>query len=84
MLAAPCIFLNRNEIIDVALTVMNSVGLFVVICLLGYGLVQVPQSLWCKNNYALSVKKTEFRAGILDDEMFETKEKLASLQKVLI
>lgn len=38
--------INRVELMAIAMAAANAYGLFLVICLLGYGLTEIPRKLW--------------------------------------
>jgi hypothetical protein len=49
----------------------NVWGLFVLMCLLGYGLVEVPRGLWHKGNPARKMRYYQYRAMLSHEELLD-------------
>ena len=47
------------------------VGLLLLVALLGYGLVNIPRSIWYWGNYSERLRKIYFQAGDFDNEMYD-------------
>jgi hypothetical protein len=56
-------------------------GLFLVIVLLGYGLVEVPRKMWYSGSHALSLKYLQFKAAKLDEAINDAKYTLSECMK---
>ena len=54
----------------------NLWGLFLIIVMLGYGLVAVPRSLWRAGHLEIRLKHAYFQASQLDESVDELKHKL--------
>jgi hypothetical protein len=59
----------------------NAWGLFLVILLMGYGLVTVPRVLWRRGDLEGTLKYFEFKASILHTSLSDTKHELVELAK---
>lgn len=63
-----------SENAPVVLVVLSNLwGLFLVIVLLGYGLVEVPRKLWYAGSHVLSLKYIQFKAAKLNETMNDAK-----------
>lgn len=60
----------------IGITASNTWGLFLLVLLLGYGLVDVPRSLWNKANSDLNLKQIYFKLAKLHGEKCDAEEKL--------
>lgn len=63
----------------IGVTASNTWGLFLLIILLGYGLVDVPRSLWNKSNTDLNLKQIYFKLAKLHGEKCDAEESLEDL-----
>ena len=63
-------------------TSANTWGLFILVLLLGYGLIDVPRSLWYFGRLDYKLQKAYFQVAKLRNESEETKEALEDVFKV--
>lgn len=61
----------------------NCWGLFLIIVLLGYGLVVIPRSFWQSGDLELTLKFMQFRATVIDEGLIETKYQLDEIVKLV-
>ena len=54
----------------------NTWGLFLLIILLGYGLVELPRSLWHASSHAMQLRHSQFRAAALQSKRDDARENL--------
>ncbi len=64
------------------ITASNTWGLFLLILLLGYGLVEVPRKLWDKADFQLTIMRTYFQLSKLSTEKQEAHENLEDILEV--
>ena len=64
-------------------TAVNTWGLLVLTVLLGYGLVEVPRSLWNASRRAWSLNYCYFKAAKLYSDMCEAADTLAEMKEVM-
>lgn len=68
----------------ICITASNTWGLFLLVLLLGYGLVEVPRSMWNRCNHTLALARTYFKISKLSAEKNEVVEQLEDvLEKVV-
>jgi len=60
----------------ICITASNTWGLFLLVMLLGYGLVEVPRCIWNGCNHSLALAKTYFKISKLSSEKSESEEEL--------
>ncbi|XP_055886080.1 G-protein coupled receptor-associated protein LMBRD2-like [Biomphalaria glabrata] len=60
----------------IGVTASNTWGLFVLVLMLGYGLVDVPRSLWNKSKKGYTLSNTYFKIAKLSTEKTEAEEAL--------
>jgi hypothetical protein len=60
----------------IGITASNTWGLFLLVLLLGYGLVAVPRSLWYRSDTMLRLKQIYFKLAKLHTEKCESEERL--------
>uniref|UniRef100_A0A3B4AMX0 Uncharacterized protein n=1 Tax=Periophthalmus magnuspinnatus TaxID=409849 RepID=A0A3B4AMX0_9GOBI len=75
------IHLNR-ELQTVCITAANTWGLFLLVLLLGYGLVEIPRSYWLSSNPAYLLNKTYFKVAKMATEKAAAEEDLADVMDV--
>lgn len=63
----------------IGITASNTWGLFLLVLLLGYGLVAVPRSIWNKSNTELHLKQLYFKIAKLYGEKCEAEENLEDI-----
>ena len=64
------------------MTASNTWGLFVLVLMLGYGLVDVPRSLWYNAKRGHQLSKTHFKIAKLSTEKTEAEENLEDILEV--
>ncbi|KNC49781.1 LMBR1 domain-containing protein 2-B [Thecamonas trahens ATCC 50062] len=57
--------LYGSDLVGFAIAASNAWGLFLLVALLGYGLVEVPRALWHAPDYERGIRLAEFRADNL-------------------
>ena len=62
----------------------NAYGLFMIIAMLGHGLVNVPRGLWNSSNLNLSLKKLQFELADCDNKLHEAQIQLSKTLKVFL
>ncbi|XP_050499692.1 LMBR1 domain-containing protein 2 homolog [Diabrotica virgifera virgifera] len=85
-LALKGIHLDWNKLKAIASSASNTWGLFLLVLLFGYALVEVPRRLWNKSNHSLTLTESYFKAAKLSSDRCEAEETvddvLESLQAV--
>ena len=71
--------LDGQKLKVIGITASNTWGLFLLVLLLGYGLVEVPRSLWVKSRTALYLKELYFRIAKLHGEKCDAEENLEDI-----
>ncbi|XP_041855890.1 G-protein coupled receptor-associated protein LMBRD2B-like [Melanotaenia boesemani] len=61
----------------ICITAANTWGLFLLVLLLGYGLVEIPRSYWLSSSHDYLLAKTYFKVAKLASEKAAAKENLA-------
>ena len=75
--------LGRSDFIPtLVFTAVNTWGLLVLTVLLGYGLVEVPRSLWNASRRGWSLNYCYFKAAKLYSDMCEAADTLAEMKEV--
>lgn len=76
------VFFLRNQLQTIGIAAANTWGLFLLVLLLGYGLVEIPRSHWngAKRGYLLM--KTYFKAAKLMTEKADAEENLEDIMEV--
>uniref|UniRef100_F6Y2U7 Uncharacterized protein n=1 Tax=Ciona intestinalis TaxID=7719 RepID=F6Y2U7_CIOIN len=74
--AAPDLSLDLKQLKVILITASNTWGLFLLVLLLGYGLVEVPRGLWHAADNAISMAQTYFKLSKLSTEKQEALEDL--------
>lgn len=77
-----CFLFLRNQLQTIGIAAANTWGLFLLVLLLGYGLVEIPRSYWngAKRGYLLM--KTYFKAAKLMTEKADAEENLEDVMEV--
>ncbi|XP_056637359.1 LMBR1 domain-containing protein 2 homolog [Diorhabda sublineata] len=82
----PGIDLDWSKLKAIASSASNTWGLFLLVLLLGYALVEVPRKLWNKSNHSLILTESYFKVAKLSSDRCEAEETvddvLESLQAV--
>ncbi|XP_033828895.1 G-protein coupled receptor-associated protein LMBRD2B-like [Periophthalmus magnuspinnatus] len=68
-----------RELQTVCITAANTWGLFLLVLLLGYGLVEIPRSYWLSSNPAYLLNKTYFKVAKMATEKAAAEEDLADV-----
>lgn len=66
----------------IGVTASNTWGLFLLVLLLGYGLVEVPRSIWNNSKRGYTLSKTQFKIAKLSTEKSEAEEELEDVLEV--
>ena len=74
--------LRRVELKVILITAANTWGLFLLVLLLGYGLVEVPRGVWYAADIDRSMALTYFRLAKLSTEKQEAVEDLDDVLEV--
>lgn len=77
-------FPNRAQLKVLAVTASNTWGLFLLVLLLGYGLVEVPRSLWNASKRGHTLAYTYFKIAKLSVEKSEAEEALEDVMDVRV
>ena len=80
---SPLPHLHSDFIPTLVFTAVNTWGLLVLTILLGYGLVEVPRSLWNASRRGWSLNYCYFKAAKLYSDMCEAADTLAEMKEVM-
>ncbi|XP_071339208.1 G-protein coupled receptor-associated protein LMBRD2B-like isoform X1 [Trachinotus anak] len=69
------------ELQTIGITAANTWGLFLLVLLLGYGLVEIPRSYWLSSSHSYLLAKTYFKAAKMATERAEAEENLADVME---
>lgn len=72
----------RYELQTIGITAANTWGLFLLVLLLGYGLVEIPRSYWSASRHGHLLVKTYFKAAKLMTEKADAEENLEDVMEV--
>lgn len=72
----------RYELQTIGITAANTWGLFLLVLLLGYGLVEIPRSYWNASRPGHLLIKTYFKASKLMTEKADAEENLEDVMEV--
>ncbi|KAM9858255.1 G-protein coupled receptor-associated protein LMBRD2a [Aulostomus maculatus] len=72
---------NGNAPQTIGITAANTWGLFLLVLLLGYGLVEIPRSFWLSSSQSYLLAKTYFKAAKIATEKAEAEENLADVME---
>lgn len=75
----PNLYLDGSKLRAIAASASNTWGLFWLVLLLGYGLVDVPQSIWHSASTLHTLNHTYFRASKLSQEKADANEHVNDL-----
>ena len=67
---------------DTVTSAANAYGLFLLIAMLGHGLVNVPRRMWRRSRRGLNLKRYQFEIAQYDAKLFECNESLGKTLKV--
>ncbi|XP_014849759.1 PREDICTED: LMBR1 domain-containing protein 2-B-like [Poecilia mexicana] len=73
--------LTRSELQTISITAANTWGLFLLVLLLGYGLVEIPRSYWFSSSNSFLLAKTYFKVAKLATEKASAEEDLADVME---
>ena len=76
------LFCFRSQLKVLAITASNTWGLFLLVLLLGYGLVDVPRRLWNNSRRGYLLNLTYFKIAKLSIEKSEAEENLEDVLDV--
>ena len=71
-----------RSIPDTVSAAANAYGLFLLIAMLGHGLVNVPRRLWRRSRRELNLKRYQFDVALYDSKLFDCTESLKKTLKV--
>uniref|UniRef100_A0A3P8QEG7 LMBR1 domain containing 2 n=1 Tax=Astatotilapia calliptera TaxID=8154 RepID=A0A3P8QEG7_ASTCA len=69
------------ELYTIGITAANTWGLFLLVLLLGYGLVEIPRSYWLSSSHNYVLSKSYFKVAKMATEKAEADEKLADVME---
>ncbi|XP_037634690.1 G-protein coupled receptor-associated protein LMBRD2B-like [Sebastes umbrosus] len=70
-----------RELQTIGITAANTWGLFLLVLLLGYGLVEIPRSHWLSSSHGYLLAKTYFKAAKMATEKASAEENLADVME---
>uniref|UniRef100_A0A668ANK0 LMBR1 domain containing 2a n=1 Tax=Myripristis murdjan TaxID=586833 RepID=A0A668ANK0_9TELE len=73
--------LHWSQLQTIGITAANTWGLFLLVLLLGYGLVEIPRSYWLSSSHGYLLAKTYFKAAKMATEKAEAEENLADVME---
>ncbi|XP_047449041.1 G-protein coupled receptor-associated protein LMBRD2a [Mugil cephalus] len=73
--------LSWTEFQTIGITAANTWGLFLLVLLLGYGLVEIPRSYWLSSSHDYLLAKTYFKAAKMSSEKAAAEENLADVME---
>ncbi|CAI9728580.1 Hypothetical predicted protein [Octopus vulgaris] len=74
--ARPNLHIDGDKIKVIGVTASNTWGLFLLVLLLGYGLVEVPRTVWNSSKRGHMLSRTQFKIAKLSTEKSEAEEAL--------
>lgn len=72
----------RREFQTIGITAANTWGLFLLVLLLGYGLVEIPRSYWLSSSHGYLLAKTYFKVAKMAIEKSTAEKDLADVMEV--
>lgn len=75
-------YFNRPKIKAIASSASNTWGLFLLVLLLGYALVEVPRGLWNSSKPGYTLNYSYFKAAKLSIEKYEAEETVDDVLEV--
>ncbi|XP_051277583.1 G-protein coupled receptor-associated protein LMBRD2B [Dicentrarchus labrax] len=73
--------LSWRELQTIGITAANTWGLFLLVLLLGYGLVEIPRSYWLSSSHGYLLAKTYFKVAKMATEKAAAEENLADVME---
>ncbi|XP_062237824.1 G-protein coupled receptor-associated protein LMBRD2B-like isoform X2 [Platichthys flesus] len=73
--------LTWADLQTIGITAANTWGLFLLVLLLGYGLVEIPRSYWLSSSHGYLQAKTYFKAAKMVTEKAEAEENLEDVMR---
>ncbi|XP_063345887.1 G-protein coupled receptor-associated protein LMBRD2a isoform X2 [Pelmatolapia mariae] len=73
--------LTWADLQTIGITAANTWGLFLLVLLLGYGLVEIPRSYWLSSSHNYVLSKSYFKVAKMATEKAEADEKLADVME---
>ncbi|XP_041793274.1 G-protein coupled receptor-associated protein LMBRD2a [Chelmon rostratus] len=73
--------LSWTELQTIGITAANTWGLFLLVLLLGYGLVEIPRSYWLSSSHGYLLAKTYFKVAKMATEKAAAEENLADVME---
>ncbi|XP_069555539.1 G-protein coupled receptor-associated protein LMBRD2B-like isoform X1 [Brachyistius frenatus] len=73
--------LTWAELQTISITAANTWGLFLLVLLLGYGLVEIPRAYWLSSSHGYLLAKTYFKVAKVATEKAEAEENLADVME---
>lgn len=74
----------RADLQTIGITAANTWGLFLLVLLLGYGLVEIPRSYWLSSSLNYVLSKSYFKVAKMATEKAEADEKLADVMEARV
>ena len=74
--ARPDLHIDAEKLKVIGITASNTWGLFLLVLLLGYGLVEVPRTVWNNSKHGYMLSRTQFKISKLSTEKTEAEENL--------
>uniref|UniRef100_A0AAX7TGN0 LMBR1 domain containing 2 n=1 Tax=Astatotilapia calliptera TaxID=8154 RepID=A0AAX7TGN0_ASTCA len=71
----------KADLQTIGITAANTWGLFLLVLLLGYGLVEIPRSYWLSSSHNYVLSKSYFKVAKMATEKAEADEKLADVME---
>jgi len=72
-----------SDMMPVLISMSNTMGLVIIILLIGYGTAEVPRSFWIESDPDLDLRRNYFFAPELDSQLFDARSVLTDLLKKL-
>jgi len=72
----------RESLLGLVMAMANAYGLFLLLPFMGYGLVNIPRSLWYKANRTMTLKYQQFKAPMYRDDLDEANTTLREVMRV--
>lgn len=72
----PDLHIDGEKLKIIGITASNTWGLFLLVLLLGYGLVEVPRTVWNSSKHGYMLGRTQFKISKLSTEKTEAEENL--------
>lgn len=78
------IYHYRQKLKAIASSASNTWGLFLLVLLLGYALVEIPRSLWLSSSHTYTLNLAYFKASKLSTDKCEAEEGLDDFLEVCV